>query len=40
MVKIMSQTYNDDNYYLKAKNIIYNKIKQNIKNLIEYELEF
>ena len=40
LVKIMSPSFKEDKYLSKAKSSIYNKIKKDIKMLIEYEFDF
>jgi len=40
LVKIMSPSFKEDKYLSKAKSLIYNKIKKDIKMLIEYEFDF
>jgi hypothetical protein len=40
LVKIMSPTFKEDKYLSKGKSLIYNKIKKDIKMLIEYEFDF
>jgi hypothetical protein len=38
-IKLMSQSFKEDKYYTKAKSILYNKMKCDMKTLIEYEFE-
>jgi len=38
-IKLMSQSFKDDKYYTKSKSILYNKMKCDMKTLIEYEFE-
>jgi hypothetical protein len=40
LVKIMSPSFKEDKYLSKGKSLIYNKIKKDIKLLIEYEFDF
>lgn len=40
LVKIMSPTFKEDKHFSKGKSLIYNKIKKDIKMLIEYEFDF
>ena len=39
LIKIMTPEFKQEKYYTKAKTFIYNKIKKDIKMLIEYEFE-
>ena len=38
-IKLMSQVFKEDKYYTKIKSILYNKMKCDMKALIEYEFE-
>jgi len=40
LIKIMTPEFKQERYYTKAKTLLYNKIKKDIKFLIEYEFEF
>jgi hypothetical protein len=40
LIKIMTPEFKQEKYYTKAKTLLYNKIKKDIKFLIEYEFEF
>jgi hypothetical protein len=40
LVKIMTPEFKQERYYTKAKTLLYNKLKKDIKILIEYEFEF
>jgi len=40
LVKIMSQEFKEDKYYTKMKTLLYNKMKVDIKAVLEYEFEF
>ena len=40
LIKIMTPEFKQERYYTKAKTLLYNKIKKDIKMLIEYEFEF
>jgi hypothetical protein len=40
IVKIMSPSFKEDKYLSKGKSLIYNKIKKDLKMLIEYEFDF
>jgi hypothetical protein len=40
LVKIMTPEFKQERYYTKAKTLLYNKLKKDIKFLIEYEFEF
>ena len=38
-IKLMSQEFKEDKYYTKVKSLLYNKMKCDMKTLIEYEFE-
>ena len=38
-IKLMSQEFKEDKYYTKVKSLLYNKMKYDMKTLIEYEFE-
>ena len=38
-IKLMSQSFKEDKYYTKVKSLLYNKMKCDMKTLIEYEFE-
>jgi hypothetical protein len=38
-IKLMSQAFKEDKYYTKVKSLLYNKMKCDMKTLIEYEFE-
>jgi hypothetical protein len=38
-IKLMSQEFKQDKYYTKVKSLLYNKMKCDMKTLIEYEFE-
>jgi len=40
LIKIMTPEFKQERYYTKAKTLLYNKIKKDIKFLIEYEFVF
>ena len=40
LIKIMTPEFKQEKYYNKAKSLLYNKIKKDLKMLIEYEFEF
>jgi hypothetical protein len=38
-IKLMSQSFKEEKYYTKVKSLLYNKMKCDMKSLIEYEFE-
>ena len=38
-IKLMSQAFKEDKYYTKVKSLLYNKMKCDMKTLIEYDFE-
>jgi len=40
MAKVMNTDFKQDNIFNKAKNMLQTHLRQNIKNVIEYEIEF